>query len=227
VLKQLSSFIAGPAGLVVILFFFLPWVTISCSGGAYEIEATGLDLATGDVIDQIEQDTQSTASMMDAGLETEGTTEADISFSGGDLEADEVFTEALDTDNRLWLILVAGFIAAGLAIGRAALAMTNPNSPDLRPIAALVYIFVAVIGLGVQLIKYLALEDLRNEFKNAPEAMASMSYEIGFWITLIALFGILVGGLVALIIEGPATDQAPRSSPEPSLDEILKEDPFG
>ena len=30
--KQLSGFIAGPGGFLLLVFFFLPWISVSCSG---------------------------------------------------------------------------------------------------------------------------------------------------------------------------------------------------
>ncbi|MBK8985998.1 MAG: FHA domain-containing protein [Chloroflexi bacterium] len=41
-----GHFISGPAALLVLLFFFLPWVTVSCSGQPLG-QFTGYDLAVG------------------------------------------------------------------------------------------------------------------------------------------------------------------------------------
>lgn len=46
---KLSQLISRPAGILVIILFFLPWITISC--GAQPIAMSGYDLAAGQVSD--------------------------------------------------------------------------------------------------------------------------------------------------------------------------------
>lgn len=44
-MSQKSSLISRPAAILLIVCFFLPWLTVSCSGT--EISVTGYELATG------------------------------------------------------------------------------------------------------------------------------------------------------------------------------------
>jgi hypothetical protein len=45
-----GRFISGPAALFILLFFFLPWIIVSCNGTPIG-ELSGYDLARGSLAD--------------------------------------------------------------------------------------------------------------------------------------------------------------------------------
>lgn len=205
--KYLSAFIAGPAGFLVILFFFLPWVTISCTGG-FDIEASGYDLASGNARDELEE--MSTDIANTATGFTEGLPEGSVTVGEEDTTTTTTEDTALDSDPKLWLILLAGF----MTLGAVALRLFSASSIIL---VGLVLVIVGGVGLGVQLIKYFDLQDLKHEIEESqtsPELSMGFSvrfeYNVAWWLTLLSLATIVIAGLVALVIESAPPVPVPR-----------------
>ncbi len=208
-MKSISSLIAGPIGVIVALFFFLPWVTISCAGG-FEIEASGMDLARGSALDELEDQ---------AGAMTEGLVSGFEDFenfddgSSGSIEFDTTNesslspTEetALDSDPLVWLILLAALLTAGIAVA-------HYMFPELKDVAGFIYVILGAIALGVQIFKYFDLQDLKSELEAAQATeggfiFITMSYSVWWWLTLLGLFAIVVAGLIAILIEDQLVTQ--------------------
>lgn len=47
--QHLSRRISGPAGILILVMFFFPWITVSC--GSTDVSLSGLDIATGNISD--------------------------------------------------------------------------------------------------------------------------------------------------------------------------------
>lgn len=223
-LKSLSSFIAGPAGVFLVLFFFLPWITISCAEGlefdedvsgfpSLKVEASGLDLATGNAKDDLERQVLSLSGGFDTGVDdfnfdnTDGVTTTSPSSSGGfDTEEEDT---ALDADPLVWGILLAG-------IGAIALAGIRFMMPNLSIISGIIYIVLGVMGLAIQITKYFDLQNFSDDLKASQEsagdiAYITMSYNAAWWLTMLGLCTIVIAGLIALLLEDQLTPQ-PQSA---------------
>lgn len=211
-MKVASSILAGPVGLLVLVFFFLPWITISCSTQGFgpapdAVKASGFELATGDAYDEvIEMLTGSTAMLGDLGSQATGSTSSPS-------PSDEVPAElkALDTDPTLWLIPLAGLIALVVA----GLRFFMPVSSI---IAGGTYLLVGIVGLGVQIMKYFDLRDLEKNLEKpidaATPSLIRFSFNDVWWYTMIGLGLLIVAGLVAILFETIAEDSPPTFSPE-------------
>ncbi len=58
-IRSVSSLISGPAAFFILIAFFLPWITISCSGTEL-VDASGYEMATGiKVDDEVSSETDS------------------------------------------------------------------------------------------------------------------------------------------------------------------------
>jgi hypothetical protein len=189
-LKYLSSFIAGPAGVILILLFFLPWVTISCTG--VKIEASGYDLATGNALDELEQLATDLATGFTTGIDQELGGESSFSF---DTPATTENTEATGV----------------AALGAVALRFSITQSSQL---AGIIYLMAGILGLAIQLVKYFDLQDLKRELESQTAgeqpfgiSIIEFSYEPAWWLTMVALAAIIIAGLVVFLIE-----QAPPAS---------------
>lgn len=223
-MKSVSSLIAGPVGVIIALFFFLPWVTISCAGG-FEIEASGMDLARGSALDELEDQASSMTEGLISGFEdfddgSSGSIEFDPTNESSLSPTEET---ALDADPLMWLILLAALLTAGIAVA-------HYMFPELKLITGFVYVILGAIALGVQIFKYFDLQDLKSELEAAQAAeggfiFITMSYSVWWWLTLLGLFAIVVAGLIAILIEDQLVTQpkvATRSplgnlSPTPDL----------
>lgn len=204
--KYLSSFIAGPAGVLVVLFFFLPWVTLSCSGG-FEVEASGYDLATGKAADKLENIATDLGNSITGGFNgMEGS--SGLTFESSEVSAeDQVEETALNADASVWLILIVGLASVGITGARVY------SDLSLSVIGGL-WVGVGLMGLIVQIIKYTDLQDLKHEIEaqNSTEMLGFLlrfEYNTAWWLSLLALGLIIIGGLVALVIE-PGLGQAPH-----------------
>ena len=216
-IKSISSFIAGPAGICIALFFFLPWITVSCGdefeGGdidfgfpSLKVEASGLDLATGNARDDLEQQLLTLTEGATTGFEDLdfGDPTIDPIDSTVDLESQSEET-ALDAEPLLWSILIVG-------LGAAVLAGIRFMYPDLTVISGIVYIVLGIIGLVVQIMKYFDLEKFSDDLKASQEgadqlAIITMSYNASWWLTMLGLFVIVIAGLIALLLEDQLTTQ--------------------
>lgn len=224
-IKSLSSFISGPAGIFVVLFFFLPWITVSCGEDieegdfdlglpSFKVEASGLDLATGNAKDDLEEQVLGLSEGVMAGFddfdfdESSGTTTTPIEPSEG-LDTNEEET-ALDADPLVWGILLVG-------IGAIIMAGIRFMLPDLSIVSGIVYILLGMIGIGIQIMKYFDLEEFSDDLKAAQEeadqiALITMSYNSAWWLTMVALFAIIIGGLIALLLDDQLAPQPQTAS---------------
>lgn len=214
-LKHLSSMIVGPAGALLFLFFFLPWVTVSCSGTNL-IDASGYDLASGNALDEAEAEFADLDSMFTEDFEsTEGVT---ITPSAGTITTDNATAESevLDADAVVWLILVGAVITLGALAAR--------YYAGIGGVAAgIAYVFAGIMGMAAFLMKYMDLEDLRDAVNDANNEGGGMSftivdfsYEIGFYLTGLALVLIIIAGLLAILIE-PAAETTGQPPPPPDF----------
>lgn len=225
-MKIASSIVAGPVGLLILLFFFLPWVTISCSTEGFtglipeadssgapssdtKVEASGLKLATGDAYDEtLDLLTGGTASML-GDFETEGNGE--LSINTGDVSSDAPNElKALDADPTLWIIPLAGLIALSIA----ALRFFAPFS---SVIAGGTYLLLGIVALGVQIIKYFDLRDLKEQIEKPVDGSVSLiefTFNEAWWLTLVGLFLIIVAGLIAILFETVPAAPSPSASSE-------------
>ena len=208
-MKSISSLIAGPVGVIVVLFFFLPWVTISCAGG-FKIEASGMDLARGSALDEFEDQVTTTAEGFVSGFEdfenfddgSSGSIEFDPTNESSLPPTEET---ALDADPLVWLILLAALLTVGIAVA-------HYMFPELKVVAGFVYVILGAIALGVQIFKYFDLQDLKSELESAQTAeggfvFVNMSYSVWWWLTMLGLFAIVVAGLIAFLIEDQLVKQ--------------------
>lgn len=227
-MKNLSGFIVGPGALLVMVFFFLPWFTISCSN--VEMQASGFDMATGESRDKLDEfgeevvtATGDFSSSFDAGFESEsdgGFTEdiagegtGDISINQNDEEAQE-----LEADPMLWGILLVAVVALGLIAVRF-------MDVNLYPAAwaGTTYIVLGGVGLVIQFIKYLGLEDnIADPINDAASQSGGFvpfefSYEAGFYLVGLGLLIIIVGGIIAFFEpkEAPVMRPAVPDAPMP------------
>lgn len=227
-MKIASSIIAGPVGLLVLLFFFLPWVTISCSTDSFaglvpeaetegfpsadtEVKASGLEMATGDAYDEAMDMMTGGASSMLGDLETSGNGEISVNSPEVSGEAPNEL-KALDADPMLWIIPIAGLIALVIA----GLRFASPISPI---IAGGIYLLLGIVSLGVQIIKYFDLRDLKETLEKPVDGSISLiefTFNEAWWLTMVGLFLLIVAGLVAILFETApaAAEETPVFSPE-------------
>jgi hypothetical protein len=172
---KISSLFSGPLGVVILLAFFMPWITISCDngfGGEEELMTTsGLDLATGVKV----QDT-------DLG-DWVGDSYTDPSY-GADSPDDTV----VDAAPYLWLLPVLGLGIGFVALLRFLRSISGPQ-------AGMAYFAAGLLGLVLHIIKYLGI---RSDFSDAnTDGVLFVHYNYGWWLSIIAFLALLVVALVA------------------------------
>ena len=217
--KSLSGFIAGPVGVILVLFFFLPWVTISCAG-SFDIAASGMDLATGNALDEFEEQVTSLSDGLTDGLtsdfgEFDDGSSGSIDFGSDDTSISDAETDtALDADPLIWLILIAAVATAAIAGAR----LFMPMMSEMRLLSGISYVALGLIALSVQVVKYFDLQDLKSDIETQQAAegftFITMSYSAWWWLTMFGLFAIVVAGLIAILLEDqlPVQPQAATSS---------------
>ena len=148
----LREVICGPAAIVVLIAFFLPWITVSCDNGYVEETFSGYDLTQ-------------------------------------DQSADEETTEEGDT--ALWGIPL-------MALGVLAVVWLRYQDSIPAATAAILYPVAGGIGFIIQFLKYLSLRsDGSDAEEQVGEGVIKITYEIGWWLTALALVTIIVSGFVA------------------------------
>jgi hypothetical protein len=173
-MKFVSSVISLPAGFIVLLAFFLPWITVSCSGASETV--TGYDMATG--------------------------------VSNQDTAAGYASQESDDAHEYLWLIPAAG---AGVLVA----AYLRHTAAITRAAATRAYAVLGVAGLAVQIYEYFKLQsDLSDIEQQIGTGLIALSYEAGWWLSLLALIAVLVAAFVANSEQDyPAQPAAPTPHP--------------
>lgn len=228
--NRISALIGMPSGFLILIFFILPWITISCEavgfGDEKLVSPSGLDLATGDAYD----DFQTAAAEQNEATSTLGadsffgeevysdpnTTVSEVSLTFDDVETDASF-DALKADGLLWLIPIAGVLV--LVVAGLSMAGLLPSV-----IAGAIYLLAAIFGLAVYIMKYLDLQNLANYLDNNTGDidygfLVTLRYEASFYMTAFALMGALAAGLVALMIDDFIAQGPPdRSGRPPSPD---------
>lgn len=241
--KQLSAFIATPSGLLLLVFFFIPWITVSCDAGPLGEEdissSSGYALATGNAYDQFED------GLIEAYLNGAGLVGAEDVFSdptlfpeGNELSLDDIMAtddtvsdtadpeslDALRADSTLWVLPVVALLV--LLIGVA-------SFTDLLPAigSGVVYLLGAIGGIAVLALKFMDLQDFATELaeQTAPEEdiVFALQYEAGFYLTAFALIGIFVAGVIAILFDAaPAPTRKPTATaPAPDLSFFQDEQP--
>lgn len=231
-MQKLSAIIGAPSGVLLLMFFFLPWITLSCEatgvGSENLVTASGMDLATGDAYTELEEglsDADSSVSsafgadefFTEDGITLEPTTDdsftTDASLSLDESDTDESF-DVFKADGRLWLVPMAGLVAvivAGLSF--------SGMLPSIGSGAA--YVLASVFAFAVYILKYMDLQDFADDLETASVASAGtaafvLKYEAGFYFTAAALFGIFAAGCVAILFDD-MMQQPKRTATLPDL----------
>jgi hypothetical protein len=137
-----------------------------------------------------------------------------IDFGSDDTSISDAETDtALDADPLIWLILIAALATAGIAGAR----LYMPEMTEMRLIAGISYVALGLIGLGVQVVKYFDLQDLKSEIEAEQAAegftFITMSYSAWWWLTMFGLFAIVIAGLIAILLEDQLTKQPQAATP--------------
>ncbi|NJL92281.1 MAG: hypothetical protein HC915_00435 [Anaerolineae bacterium] len=220
-LRRLSSILAGPAGLVILLFFFLPWVTVSCAGTDF-LEGSGYDLAQG-----FDEDNIAVVDFSELGLPQDASAEGEASLTLSQTDDGNAF----EADAFLYLIPAFGVFAALLA------GLSIFEVRIINTVTALgLLVLPGLLGLGLMALKYSALDsdvDQMNEEAMAaqqatsPEDAQSMEQfelltgqalsstlgvqlelEIGWWATVLGLVGLFVAGVMGFLAPPESVLQA-------------------
>lgn len=233
--QRLSAVIGAPSGILLLMFFFLPWVTLSCEavgGGSDDlVNANGLDLATGDAYDSLETNIAEAGTSVssafgaedlfssDGSIPLEPTTDdsftTDASLSFEDSDTDESF-DVFKADARLWLIPIAGLIA---------LVVAGMSFSGMLPSIAsgAVYILASVFAFAAYILKYMDFQDFTDELESTNVASAGtasfeLNFEAGFYLTVAAIFGIFAAGCVAILFDDlMQKPKAPTALPDIAL----------
>lgn len=196
--KQLSTFIAGPAGFIILLFFFLPWITISCSG-AEILDASGLALADG--VDENDFKFNTDELGLDESMfEGEESIEFDSSFQPENPELSE--SSFLDADAKLYLIPIIGLLGVIVAI----VGFFEPRFLNTYTVIGGL-LLPSLLGGIIMLLKYLEISGDMSDIEEALLAesglnVIQLSYQAGWWLTLLGLVGLFAAGAVAFLAEG-------------------------
>jgi hypothetical protein len=182
--------LARAAKVIALVLFLTPWLVVSCQGSPM-IEASGLDLITGDV--QPSQDGMMAGFMEQAEAQAEATGEAPdgdaASPSGGILE-----------DGRWWALAGAVLIALGLVLG---FVLRPARAAAMGAVAAGV-LALAALGGGMAWTDHAFDEEKRQALEAQPggdtemdqfgrnmaagvAAAIQMEVKPGYWGTLAAL----------------------------------------
>ncbi len=220
--RQLTTFIVGPAGFVILIFFFLPWITVSCSGTEI-LDASGMKLASGVEENDFEVDASNFGldeSMFEgSGLEGSG----DIEFDST-LEVDDPGVEAsfLDADAKLYLLPIIGMLALVIGAG-------SYFEPRLLNSVTVIggLILPSLIGVIIMLIKYIQISGDMSDIEEQSIAegginLIQLSYQPGWWLTILGLLAVFGAGALAFLTEGQP--MAAAALPVDELEKRLMEE---
>lgn len=191
--------------VLALLLFLAPWLLVSCQGSPL-IEASGLQLITGDL--EPSQDSPMGAMMAQAQLE-EGTT--------AQAEAEQPGTASLE-NGRWWALAGAVLIAASLALGLA----LRPARMAAFSATVAAALALLILGGGMAWTVQSFKSELReaaaqapagdDEFSQFGRTMAAgvvggiaIDVRWGFWMTELALLLAVVSGGLAVAGQGIPT----------------------
>ena len=143
-----SPLISRSAATLLVICFFFPWISVSCSG--QQITATGYELATG--IEDMQNSSQGEA------------------YSNGDMSY--FLIPAIGV-----IVLVASFIF-GLSLART------------------IYLASGIVGFGFLLLKMFDFQQQVSDLKNQGY-IVNVTYEMGWWLALLSLAGIIAAGILS------------------------------
>lgn len=230
-LPFLSSPVLSAIGWLVVLAFFLPWVTVSCS--SYDLMGgSGYDLMTGFDEDNLGSDLQGLYGLS----EMEATDDAAFS--------DEFFEDPDSPFRRDVPLLVIPVV--GILIGLVAGLYAYNKQPVEPTMVVLAMVLPAVLAMGLLGYKWLKMQDYVDQQNS--QAAADLTAEdaaqldaVGFDSSLLKLnlrggWWLTWGGLVAVLgLAGWSMRQwgnllhrleSPAPPPEPSLDALLGQEPY-
>jgi hypothetical protein len=205
--SRISSYLSGPAAVVILLAFFLPWVTLSCNAGLGMeqkiVTGNGMDLATGikakdTLLGDEEFDFESTDYVAEDGMSV--SSDISIDTPGPD-------ENVIDPAPYLWLIPL-------LALGVGAVTLAYTMQIFSKDVAGNLYGLMGVAGFALHLIKFAQLRaDLST---NNADDMFILHYEIGWWLSLFG-FGLVLAASVLAWYERAESPQPiyPTSAPQP------------
>ena len=211
--KQLSAFMAGPGGLLLLVFFFLPWISVSCSGNKL-IEGSGMDLAAG--LDESDVSLDLTNMGLDESMfeefEFEEIEPAPGEFDAPPGEFDFTQTESTfldEADPKLYLIPLIGLLTFGWAIlGFVQEKLVNSIS------GIALYMVPALVGIVIMILKFVQIQNEFGDLETEAEAtgeisfsIVSLTYEFGWWMSILSLLLIFAAGAMVFLGEG---DSSPR-----------------
>lgn len=143
-MQYLSTKISLSAGLAILVAFFMPWITVSCTGMSVEI--TGYEMATG-------------------------VNDDDLTSSSTD-----------DVDDAHEYLLLVPLI--GLGVLFIALRRGRSIASDLAG--------AGMIGLAIMGYEYIQWQsDMADIEEELGRGLVTLTYEIGWWITILAFLAVL------------------------------------
>jgi hypothetical protein len=233
-LKQLASMLAGPSGLLILIFFFLPWVSVSCEGasetGSDEtiFTASGQDLAQGvdqddfnsELTEGLEQTTESAFSDIgDDSITFESSSSPDLSseFSNGE-------DSAFDADALLYLIPMIGLFglvtaAIGFFETRFLNLFTGAGlllAPGLLGGLLLIWKYMQMAGEISDANSSASQPSTDGSFTFGPTPVIKLDIEYGFVLVFIGLAGLFIAG-VMVMMAGPEPALAAPALPKAKL----------
>ena len=224
-LDKIGALISGPSGLLILIFFFLPWVNLSCSmplmGESTLVDASGYDLATGNAYKEAEKNL--TGGTLDSSL---GADSGMITLSD-DIDSEDSFN-TLKAHASVWLVALAGLFVIVIAVLHFA--------QVVPPMAAGVgYTFAGIFGLAALTLKYMGLEELADDVAKANEEIATQSaadgtfeagftladpldfsYQFAFYGTTFFLVILIITGLMVIFL----APQAATPTTQPDLESL-------
>lgn len=225
-LKSLGSYIAGPGGLAVLVCFFLPWISISCSDVKI-IEGSGLDLYQGFDEDNVVVDEEDlTQGLSLDGFEEDFESGGDFSFETTPSEpstaTDDTGEFLEEGDTYLLLVPIVGAFAllltmAGLFEAR----ILNPLT------GAAMYLIPSLIGGAIMLFEYIDITGELQETIDESQGFVALNFEVGWWLTVLGLFGMFAGGVMVFLDNSEASAKGGVADPLGVLnDRPPGDDPF-
>jgi len=202
--------------VIALVLFLAPWLLVSCQGSPL-IEASGLDLITGD----LEPSRDSPLGSMMAQAEQEQAAGADV-----EVETDGQPGQTALQDGRWWVMLGGGLIAVSLGLGLA----LRPARRAAAAAGVASLLALATLGAGMGW----TVNEFRSELREASEQAPAGDDDVsqfgrtmaagivggiaidvrwGFWMTELAL--LLATAAAGLAATGRAVPQVNVSMREP------------
>ena len=152
--------LARAAKVIALVLFLTPWLVVSCQGSPM-IEASGLDLVTGDV--------QPSQDGMMAGFVEQAQAQAEAAGETPDSDAASPSGGVLE-DGRWWALAGAALIALGLVLGFA----LRPARTAARGAMAAGILALVVLGGGMAWTDHAFEEHKREALEQQPDGATEM-----------------------------------------------------